>query len=405
MEGPLCSLSSGSSSRSPAASRDWSTALPKLAIFLIMERLLPSLSDLLSAIRVSREWLDVFSLCKRELLSDLPPFLFTGRFSVYGEHPPTIYSVVERRLFRHRDSPEEEPDDCVPRRRSHIIVGTSHGYLMVADVCSRRLLMMDPLSSEGIPSSRGLVETPEAPHDLSLASVFMTAPPSSPLCVVLAFHRCHFQYWRRGETAWSSIDFPRWVVHVEYHGGGDADKLLASLVPRRTAVDLQGRLYALYMPARLLFVESYFPRLSTVVFDDIPGLPRGTHHEASLVESNGDILYVCDRGEERRRTRRPKHDVDVKHRFEVRRLDLAARKWVRVRGLGGRALFLNVYGSPSISCEANKLGDGDGDRIYFLCSFSISWAVYHMEDGSTEHHPLSHAYRTPLWGFPSPRHS
>uniref|UniRef100_A0A1D1XHR6 F-box protein At2g17036 n=1 Tax=Anthurium amnicola TaxID=1678845 RepID=A0A1D1XHR6_9ARAE len=362
-------------SSAETTNRDWS-GLPQSAVYLILKGLLPSPADVLSSGSVCKPWRSVFTVCKRDLFSSLPPLLF---FIASSPSPPgSFHNFMEGRTYR-RNRPVKPF-----ARPGTKIVGVSHGYWIVIKCYSRsieRIVLVDPMAR-----SPATVKLP-LPKPGHPVAAFMTAPPTSPDCVVVTVLEHAIRYCRPGDAKWTC---PKLTL----------DHMM--LFHKYKVALLQGKVYALRTHTELRVFE-LSPQLSFSVVK-VKGLTQRCYRSAvtlRLVESNGEILLITSEG-----GRRPPscpsinapYDCPLDHTYVVRKLDLPARRWVTLSTLGDRSIFIGMGGV--LTCPAARCG-GRGDRIYRVCVLSSTIVAFNVKDGRIEHHAVPEEYGFSAWTIPN----
>lgn len=288
-------------------SRDWS-GLPSAALFSILQRL-TVFRDFFAFGGVCRAWRSISSPVLADLMASQPPLLC----SAGGHH---FYSFSHDRSHRSN----------LPglRRESSVVLGFSHGYLILGNSGPRRKLWLaNPFTGKEI------AFLPPVPSACSVEWAAMTAPPDLPHSLIMAWCRLTIIYCRPGDLRWSIY----WCETEEERACS------------RWPVVLDGAVYgrSTFSGKLLKFEFLPGPRVSRMGAKDL--LPGSC--SVWLAVSGGEIMAVLG-GSARG--------------FSVYRLDRG--EWARVGELGGRAIFIAPTGSGFSEERPSRWG-GEGNCIYY----------------------------------------
>ncbi|MQL98651.1 hypothetical protein Taro_031369 [Colocasia esculenta] len=343
-----------------------------------MKSLLPAFpTDVFSAACVCRAWRSVFTACRRDLLSSMPPL---------AVHEDLTASPAVKAEGHWRLEGREPPLGAARPWARAGILGASHGHLFVVDAEAERsrsqIILLEAVAAvtgEETP----VIRLPWIPLDPYYLDVLLMAHPTSPQCVVVALVNENLLLCCR-------VGDRRWIgVHLRDDGVPAHIPELCATMLIRSVVAVDGKVYAMTELGKLLIVKSFLPQLNISVLD-VGGIPpEDPFPLCFMVESGGDILCMLDDPDEVMDISGmgPEAWADGHRNFVAYRLDLPARQWVRADdalGDDSRALLLNYYGD-SLSWEAG--GSGDKGRDYARCwgSDSELITVYHMKHGLVEH--------------------
>lgn len=297
----------------------------------------------------------------------------------------TFFDLSEKKIYR-----ISQPDPPICNRTW---CGSSNGWLVTMDVASG-LLLLNPVTGSQI-QLPPLASLPNMARPCRMARVSWNSSTSRRYTVMLALLSApYLAYTHEGDQCWTPLEGTRrivdLVVHNEWFYTLDLDGMVV-------AWDLTGPsplVISVIMPAWLPSKVSY----------------------GYLVDSESGLLQVW----------RARDEMD----FIIFELDLTTEEWIRIEGLGGRALFLDLFCSLCVS--SRDLANLRANCIYFTTGYlenprrewgtrrfsfenrSVESIIYNsqshfwetwifsLDDGTIEPivHPQSHWKQPPIWIAP-----
>ncbi|MQL75896.1 hypothetical protein Taro_008257 [Colocasia esculenta] len=322
--------------------RDWSD-LPNLALFSILQRL-ATFKDRFAFDGVCRAWRAVSRPTLGGFLSSQRPLLCgTGGHHFCGFSRGPSYRSTLRGLCR----------------QDATLLGFSHGYLIMANVGSRReIWLVNPFTGHEVFS----IPRVHCAHSPEWAA--LTEPPSSPRCRLVAWCRLTIVYCNPSDLYWSM-----YCCETE-------EERTCSRWPSV----LGGAVCARSLSGKLLRFEFYpQPRVTRM---GVRHLLPGSTNVWLAAASGGEILAI-----------HANPWLEAAEGCVVYRLDTSRGDWVRMETLGGRALLFTTVGFALCDEHPHRWG-GEDNCVYYQRHLGGEVKVFHMEGSRTEtlqvNHPSSH---------------
>lgn len=246
----------------------------------------------------------------------------------------------------------------IPEMRNKLIYTSTNGWLVLRDLDSNNLCLLNPTSKEMMQLPR-LVDITD--DDICIVTATPDDPNHQFQVVFIHPKTCTFYFCQLGGEKFYKQTFeengPRWICSATFHGG-KIHLLIYFGVP---AGDL---LYT----AEFVGGEIYFTKLAV---EDIDKSLRTTEFgfRTYLIESCGELLFVKQMsfGSYGRKV----------HSFLIFRMDFSKKAWVQVKKIGERAIFISDR--SNISCFVPENGV-KRNSIYFTITSSRFLYVFDLED-------------------------
>lgn len=249
----------------------------------------------------------------------------------------------------------------IPEMRNKLIHTSTNGWLVLKDLDSNNLCLLNPTSKEMMQLPR-LVDIPVFPDD---DICILTATPDDPNhqfhVVFIHSKTCTFYFCQLGDEKFYKQTFEengsKYICSATFYGG----KIHLSIYFGVPAGDL---LYT----AEIVGREIYFNKLA--VEDIGKSLPITIFgFQTYLIESCGELLFV-------KRMSFGSYGRKV-HSFLIFRMDFSKKAWVQVKNIGERAIFISDR--SNISCFVPENGV-KRNSIYFTITSSRFLYVFDLED-------------------------
>ena len=246
----------------------------------------------------------------------------------------------------------------IPEMRNKLIYASTNGWLVLKDLDSNNLCLLNPTSKEMMQLPR-LVDITD--DDICI----LTATPNDPNhqfhVVFIHSNTCTFYFCQLGDEKFYKQTFEEngseRIYSATFHGG----KIHLSIYFGVPAGNL---LYTAEFVGR----EIYFTKLAVEEIDkSLPTTRFG--FRTYLIESCGELLFV-------KRMSFGSYDRKV-HSFLIFRMDFSKKAWVQVKNIGERAIFISDR--SNISCFVPENGV-KRNSIYFTMTSSRFLYVFDLED-------------------------
>ena len=247
----------------------------------------------------------------------------------------------------------------IPEMRNKLIYTSTNGWLVLKDLDSNNLCLLNPTSKEMMQLPR-LVDITD--DDICI----LTATPNDPNhqfhVVFIHSNTCTFYFCQLGDEKFYKQTFEEngseRIYSATFHGG----KIHLSIYFGVPAGNL---LYTAEFVGR----EIYFTKLAVEDIDK--SLPFIFGFQTYLIESCGELLFV-------KRMSFGSYDRKV-HSFLIFRMDFSKKAWVQVKNIGERTIFLSLSGSSISTCSI--LAEGvKQNAIYFTKAADRYLYVFDLED-------------------------
>ncbi|XP_057951021.1 uncharacterized protein LOC131145857 [Malania oleifera] len=309
---------------------------------------------------------------KNQVFCTIPDFVHSAR--------PCSSAPPPNKLMMKKSIPE--------LRRKHFWA-SCYGWLLVGDDYDRCFLFN--------PATLSTINLPVLDSNFAINFCTLSCPPGNPNCTVFIFHNNtpRIVFCRPGDRQWAVQDYEKELRDILGKRDGGA-------VSFKNAVGLDGKLYALtsYCGSTVVIKveekddEPHRLKMRSIPFMYVPNIaPNSSASSTYMLESSGDVLVVTEafRGTQMREV----------FNMQVHRLDLSRMKWVEVKGLKDRMLFLSPYGC--VSCPATETGT-QGNRIYFTIPEDKSLYSFNMEQQNVSAYlpwpDLPEPWYPPAWVMP-----
>ncbi|KAL5712746.1 hypothetical protein ACHQM5_014887 [Ranunculus cassubicifolius] len=261
---------------------------------------------------------------------------------------------------------------------------SAHGWIVMEHLSSDKLVLWNP-------TTREFVELPPRhPNDIdeifSSTGCFVSAPPTSPDCMVLFWGKDFFLFWRLGDETWTKQPYVLikngcQINDFIYRVTMSSDGCIYALTTMETLFAVIDREACGVLSVRLLNAEKpqgYCERQCSSMF---------------MVEFCKEIYYVCldlEAG-----------DTRVIKGIEVFKMDPSKEVWVKVEHLGDLTICLSYKNSAVFQATDSKL---KGNHIYVSLYQDMNILyVYSLEDDSLTVYELNlpKPFFKPFWLIPS----
>ncbi|GAV83371.1 F-box domain-containing protein/DUF295 domain-containing protein [Cephalotus follicularis] len=229
-------------------------------------------------------------------------------------------------------------------------VGSAYGWLIMRKNNSFKVSLLNLYT-------KSVLLLPPLTFTLQSAHFYLSSPPTSPDCIVLAtgLSLRYYAFCKVGDNKWNKRRYSHPLCNVY-------DNYCL-----KQAVALQGKFYALSNEGELVTIEDIDNAQLLFSGSAINGIvPRKfTSMHPFLVEAQGEILVVL-----------LWIILGISRHIELFRMDFRSSSWAKMESLGDRVLFLGYNCS---FCVAAGLLNLRGNCIYIANHTMQPWSVYDME--------------------------
>lgn len=234
----------------------------------------------------------------------------------------------------------------IPEMRNKMIYANTNGWLVLKDVDSLDLCVLNPISKE-------VVQLPRLETIDDCRICILSSPPGDPNdhCHIIFFNskRSIFYFCQPGDSKFGQQEFEDiGILDATMYGG------------KLYILTLQELFTAEFVGSELRFMES------GMELTKLPP-PRIVRFWTYLIESCGELLYVHV-------IFFPAHMV---YGFLIFQMDHTEKKWIQVKSIGERTIFL--ANNKGMSCIARERGVKQ-NSIYFTKSRDRFLYVFDLED-------------------------
>ncbi|GLT42091.1 hypothetical protein SLA2020_161110 [Shorea laevis] len=284
-------------------------------------------------------------------------------------------------------------------------IGSSHGWLIFFDDTTKSPFLLNPLTEHRIqlpllePHLKSVLK--ERSILIPVKAILTAEPDGEYGIVVICDSRVGLGFYKNGDSSWTIIEGSSKNYDDIICCKNQLYAIRYSLNGVVETWDLQG-----CRPKKKFTIAANYPD----IYEDEAG---DCTLSSYLVESRGEILLVVRVIEEEEFLFNPAHRTKLFHAYK---LDIKREKWVELKSLGDRSLFLGINHSASIStkdlqtCKPNSIYFTDDFWFQILHSpCGHDMGIYCLEDGCflpvQDHFELPEEIRPLLcWIVPNNRH-